>query len=286
MTKWPHENLKLRYDHDFLLTTSPYGQGLFITPKKQHGKEVAWSANMDHAYQFPPSLQSHIEDPVSSVDQSRDLKTSYTPPAGVGYMLIKASDHTPGKEKRIVRSGIEATPIHNREMRKRAANVEYNQALSKKRRNPSRAQMKHSPLQRNGIPEDLAHKDPKMGALASTSIYQSTPNNDMGCKCSKSRCLKLYCDCFQAGGVCRRSCFCVSCQNTVENSGPTGARTIAIESILERRPDAFEARQKKSGGGCSCKKNRYVKLRSCLLIQSICHQVSDAHCCHRSFNIS
>eukprot|EP00978_Attheya_sp_CCMP212_P002046 scaffold4212_cov52-Attheya_sp.AAC.5 len=258
MTKLPHENLKLRYDHDFLLTTSPYGQGLFITPKKQQG-EVAWGASMDHAYQFPPSLQSHLDDSVSSVDQYRGLKTSYTVPAGDGYMLVKASDHIPGKEKMIVRSGIEATPIHNPETRKRTTNFERNQASSKKRRISSRAQMQHLPLQRNRTPEDLARKDPKMGALASTSLYQSTSKNDMGCKCSKSRCLKLYCDCFQAGGVCSRSCFCVSCQNTVENSGLAGARTIAIESILERRPDAFEARQKQSGGGCSCKKNRCLK---------------------------
>jgi hypothetical protein len=273
MTKLPHENLKLRYDHDFLLTTSPYGQGLFITPKKQQG-EVAWGASMDHAYQFPPSLQSHIDDSVSSLDQYRGLKTSYTVPAGDGYVLVKASDHIPGKEKMIVRSGIEATPIHNRETRKRTTNFENNQDSSKKRRISSRAQMQHLPLQRNRTPEDLAHKDPKMGALASTALYQSTSKNDMGCKCSKSRCLKLYCDCFQAGGVCSRSCFCVSCQNTVENSGPTVVRTIAIGSILERRPDAFEARQKQSGGGCSCKKNRYVQLLSSLLIQSICYQVT------------
>jgi len=38
-----------------------------------------------------------------------------------------------------------------------------------------------------------------------------------------------------------------------------GAATKARAMILERRPDAFEARKVKVGEGCSCKKNRCLK---------------------------
>ena len=35
-----------------------------------------------------------------------------------------------------------------------------------------------------------------------------------GCNCKRSRCLKLYCDCFAAGKPCGPSCNCRDCQNT------------------------------------------------------------------------
>ena len=37
------------------------------------------------------------------------------------------------------------------------------------------------------------------------------------CNCKKSRCLKLYCDCFAAGQYCKHSCSCQSCMNTADN---------------------------------------------------------------------
>jgi hypothetical protein len=76
------------------------------------------------------------------------------------------------------------------------------------------------------------------------------------CKCTKSKCLKLYCDCFQAGQICTFSCDCVSCENTQKGSRAGGLRFQAIEMILIRRPDAFEYRPKRTGEGCKCKKNR------------------------------
>jgi hypothetical protein len=76
------------------------------------------------------------------------------------------------------------------------------------------------------------------------------------CKCTRSRCLMLYCDCFQAGQVCTPSCVCVSCKNTRNQSKAGGLRFDAIEAILWRRPDAFEYKPRKTEDGCKCKKNR------------------------------
>ena len=34
------------------------------------------------------------------------------------------------------------------------------------------------------------------------------------CKCSKTKCLKLYCNCFSQGSACNASCVCLDCRNT------------------------------------------------------------------------
>jgi len=79
------------------------------------------------------------------------------------------------------------------------------------------------------------------------------------CKCRKSRCLKLYCDCFQAGNNCKASCGCAECLNTVEHSGKDGIRTHAVIAALLRRPDAFEKRVREFGNGCGCKNSGCLK---------------------------
>ena len=37
------------------------------------------------------------------------------------------------------------------------------------------------------------------------------------CNCKKSKCLKLYCECFAAGAFCDQ-CSCQNCQNTPDNA--------------------------------------------------------------------
>lgn len=37
------------------------------------------------------------------------------------------------------------------------------------------------------------------------------------CKCSKTKCLKLYCNCFSQGSACNASCVCLDCRNTGKN---------------------------------------------------------------------
>lgn len=56
------------------------------------------------------------------------------------------------------------------------------------------------------------------------------------CNCSKSQCLKLYCDCFANGEFCQ-DCTCKDCFNNLENEDE---RQRAIRSCLERNPSAFK----------------------------------------------
>lgn len=87
-----------------------------------------------------------------------------------------------------------------------------------------------------------------------------TKGGGNGCKCAKTRCLKLYCPCFEKGIVCHEGCICSNCQNTTEESGPDGIRTKTIEEILSRRPLAFDKREgDRNDIGCICKKTKCLK---------------------------
>jgi hypothetical protein len=78
-----------------------------------------------------------------------------------------------------------------------------------------------------------------------------------GCKCTKTKCLKLYCPCFEKGIICHDGCICSNCKNTTEESGPDGIRTKTIGEVLSRRPLAFDKREGDSNDvGCICKKTK------------------------------
>jgi len=79
------------------------------------------------------------------------------------------------------------------------------------------------------------------------------------CRCVKSRCLKLYCDCFQLGVLCNSECQCVNCLNNEAELGPYGKLTLAREEYLIRKPNSFGQKPKKVGGRCACKNNRCLK---------------------------
>ncbi|XP_003380994.1 conserved hypothetical protein, partial [Trichinella spiralis] len=61
-------------------------------------------------------------------------------------------------------------------------------------------------------------------------------NNRRPCNCTKSQCLKLYCDCFANGEFCS-NCHCTNCLNNLTNELD---RSRAIKSCLERNPMAFQ----------------------------------------------
>eukprot|EP00887_Chlorella_sp_A99_P004102 scaffold23.g4102.t1 len=62
------------------------------------------------------------------------------------------------------------------------------------------------------------------------------------CNCKKSRCLKLYCDCFANGGYCGAGCTCANCANRANN---LKAVLAARESIKARNPNAFTTKARR-----------------------------------------
>ena len=75
------------------------------------------------------------------------------------------------------------------------------------------------------------------------------------CRCVKSRCLKLYCVCFQNGNLCGPECQCVSCLNN--KSELAGKLMKAKQDYLRRKPDAFMKKVKDTkNSSCACRTNR------------------------------
>ncbi|XP_046845208.1 protein lin-54 homolog isoform X3 [Xenia sp. Carnegie-2017] len=83
------------------------------------------------------------------------------------------------------------------------------------------------------------------------------------CNCTKSQCLKLYCDCFANGEFCNH-CNCNNCSNNMEHEQE---RSKAIKACLERNPYAFHPKIGKGKGeterrhnkGCHCKRSGCLK---------------------------
>jgi len=78
------------------------------------------------------------------------------------------------------------------------------------------------------------------------------------CQCSRSRCLKLYCECFARGAFCGPDCGCVNCCNL---AGKEDDIEQAKADIMKRDPNAFvkklEMNQNKlqHRKGCTCKRS-------------------------------
>ena len=85
---------------------------------------------------------------------------------------------------------------------------------------------------------------------ASPSPLQAAVSSK-SCNCKKSRCLKLYCECFARGEYCR-DCNCVGCENTTKEED-RGKREKAIGQVMERDRNGFyrstHAVDKNSAGG-------------------------------------
>ncbi|KAH7723286.1 Tesmin/TSO1-like CXC domain containing protein [Aphelenchoides avenae] len=88
------------------------------------------------------------------------------------------------------------------------------------------------------------------------------------CNCTKSMCLKLYCECFANGEFCL-DCNCKDCHNNLENEAE---RSRAIKASLQRNPNAFKPKigvatkgadkkdlERLHQKGCHCKKSNCLK---------------------------
>lgn len=100
--------------------------------------------------------------------------------------------------------------------------------------------------------------------LNGLSPSETTSRPRKPCNCTKSQCLKLYCDCFANGEFCN-NCNCVNCFNNLDHESD---RLKAIKACLDRNPVAFKPKigkgkegesERRHSKGCNCKKSGCLK---------------------------
>jgi hypothetical protein len=105
--------------------------------------------------------------------------------------------------------------------------------------------------------EKLSHRSFKASQLSVqieevSILLHLNKRTQVCCNCQKSRCLKLYCDCFRTKQYCR-DCKCSRCLNTHEFEE---LRAQTITQTLKRNPQAFKKPKYEEGGRvCNCKKS-------------------------------
>uniref|UniRef100_H3D7K0 Lin-54 DREAM MuvB core complex component n=1 Tax=Tetraodon nigroviridis TaxID=99883 RepID=H3D7K0_TETNG len=100
--------------------------------------------------------------------------------------------------------------------------------------------------------------------LNGMSTTETAPRPRKPCNCTKSQCLKLYCDCFANGEFCN-NCNCNNCFNNLEHETE---RLKAIKTCLDRNPEAFKPKigkgkegesDRRHSKGCNCKRSGCLK---------------------------
>ncbi|KXZ53884.1 hypothetical protein GPECTOR_6g802 [Gonium pectorale] len=95
-----------------------------------------------------------------------------------------------------------------------------------------------------------------------SKVRRGSDTNGRSCRCKRSQCLKLYCDCFSAGQYCS-DCSCQDCKNTPEHAALVRQRRV---DIAARDPTAFKRKILNNGNGrgihsrgCNCRKSHCLK---------------------------
>lgn len=116
----------------------------------------------------------------------------------------------------------------------------------------------------SGFPASTGIQTQARLPLNGLSAAETTSRPRKPCNCTKSQCLKLYCDCFANGEFCN-NCNCNNCFNNLEHETE---RLKAIKTCLDRNPEAFKPKigkgkegesDRRHSKGCNCKRSGCLK---------------------------
>eukprot|EP00656_Telonema_subtile_P030247 TRINITY_DN3324_c0_g1_i1.p1 TRINITY_DN3324_c0_g1~~TRINITY_DN3324_c0_g1_i1.p1 ORF type:complete len:343 (+),score=22.60 TRINITY_DN3324_c0_g1_i1:54-1082(+) len=87
---------------------------------------------------------------------------------------------------------------------------------------------------------------------SSSSSPNIVPSKTLkSCRCRKTTCLKLYCDCFAAGQRCTAKCQCIRCKNTEQDPMPEIDHMHYDAKLLEEKPGIIV----RGPRGCGCRRS-------------------------------
>ncbi|KAM3918938.1 tesmin-like, partial [Leptodactylus fuscus] len=105
------------------------------------------------------------------------------------------------------------------------------------------------------------------------------------CSCSKTQCLKLYCECFASGEFCS-NCNCNNCYN---NTYHELERCKAVKAYLDKNPETFQPKieklttgdvKPKHTKGCNCKRSGCLKnYCECYEAKILCSSMCKCYAC-------
>ncbi|XP_061589305.1 protein lin-54 homolog [Cololabis saira] len=116
----------------------------------------------------------------------------------------------------------------------------------------------------SGFPASSSIQTQAKLPLNGAAAAEMTSRPRKPCNCTKSQCLKLYCDCFANGEFCN-NCNCNNCFNNLEHETE---RLKAIKTCLDRNPAAFKPKigkgkegesDRRHSKGCNCKRSGCLK---------------------------
>jgi hypothetical protein len=108
------------------------------------------------------------------------------------------------------------------------------------------------------VPEEAQGEDSN-NSLKSGSTVAAVAGEVTVCNCKKSKCLKLYCDCFAVMNYCSAGCNCFDCCNRTDREA---IRQDAIKCTKERNAMAFQTKinnKDQHSTGCHCKNSQCLK---------------------------
>lgn len=235
-----------------------------IHPLEHRSKEIS----PDTSTQKESNFHSHLS-----------LNTSTQSPMGVKIGLFRREDII---DSPAVKEATDAAVAAAMKLNSDANNVQVDSTLNLKR--PQRAAAAGVAAAAaaasgavKGRRSNAHHTSSLTSQKSEDAIFMQTSIPGMNtathtkCKCKKSRCLKLYCECFKARGYCGPECSCECCSNKPEcDDEIENARDV----ILTRNPQAFAGKIAEtivpsqdglmtSGvqhtKGCNCKKSKCQK---------------------------
>ncbi|XP_032215499.1 tesmin isoform X1 [Mustela erminea] len=116
----------------------------------------------------------------------------------------------------------------------------------------------------SAFPSGSALPGPPKLTLAGVTLSSWDTKSKKPCNCTKSQCLKLYCDCFASGDFCN-NCNCNNCCNNLRHEIQ---RFKAIKACLDRNPEAFQPKigkgrlgdvKPRHNKGCNCRRSGCLK---------------------------